>query len=62
MGIWRINGSTRLQNLAVRSLFVFNSTISGKKLVGRLNRMGMKFVSKLNGTLMVQSQLSKMVQ
>eukprot|EP00983_Pelagomonas_calceolata_P070620 1150858-Pelagomonas_calceolata.AAC.4 len=29
MGIWRVIGSTRLQNLAVRSVCVFNSTPSG---------------------------------
>eukprot|EP00983_Pelagomonas_calceolata_P003317 107621-Pelagomonas_calceolata.AAC.3 len=62
MGIWRVTGSTRLQNLAVRSITVFNSASSGNKLVGILNRMGMKFVSKFNGTLMVQSQLLKLVQ
>eukprot|EP00983_Pelagomonas_calceolata_P007431 242539-Pelagomonas_calceolata.AAC.1 len=27
MGIWRVTGSTRIQNLAVRSITVFNSTI-----------------------------------
>eukprot|EP00983_Pelagomonas_calceolata_P013292 424189-Pelagomonas_calceolata.AAC.1 len=56
MGVWRITGSTRLQNLAVRS-FVLNSTPSGIKSMSILNRMGMKFVSKFNGMLMVQSQL-----
>eukprot|EP00983_Pelagomonas_calceolata_P053172 1143193-Pelagomonas_calceolata.AAC.1 len=41
MGIWKVTGSTRLQNLAVRSVTVFNSTSGGTKLVGILNRMGM---------------------
>eukprot|EP00983_Pelagomonas_calceolata_P036030 1127557-Pelagomonas_calceolata.AAC.1 len=54
MGIWRISGSTRLQNLAVRSMIVFNSTSSGNRLVGVHNRMGMKLASKFNGTLMVK--------
>eukprot|EP00983_Pelagomonas_calceolata_P004933 161851-Pelagomonas_calceolata.AAC.1 len=62
MGIWRVTGSTWLQNLAVRSKTVFSSTSSGSKLVGMLNRMGMKFVSKFNGALMVQSKLFKLVQ
>eukprot|EP00983_Pelagomonas_calceolata_P061152 1146696-Pelagomonas_calceolata.AAC.1 len=29
MGIWRVTGSTRLQDLAVRSIFVLNSTPCG---------------------------------
>eukprot|EP00983_Pelagomonas_calceolata_P035315 1104423-Pelagomonas_calceolata.AAC.1 len=61
MGIWRVTGSTRLQNLAVRSI-TFHSTSSGNKLVGILNRMGMEFLSKLMGPLMVQSKLFKLVQ
>eukprot|EP00983_Pelagomonas_calceolata_P028570 894534-Pelagomonas_calceolata.AAC.1 len=61
LGIWRVAGSTRLQNLAVRSITVFNTTSCGNKLVGILNRMGMKFVSKFNGTSMVQSKLLKLV-
>eukprot|EP00983_Pelagomonas_calceolata_P056748 1144735-Pelagomonas_calceolata.AAC.2 len=40
MGIWRVSGSTRLQNLAVRSIIVFNSMSSGNKLVGVYYRMG----------------------
>eukprot|EP00983_Pelagomonas_calceolata_P026939 846244-Pelagomonas_calceolata.AAC.2 len=47
MGIWRVTGSTRLHNLAVRSMIVLNSTPSGNKLVGIPNRMGVKFASKL---------------
>eukprot|EP00983_Pelagomonas_calceolata_P001125 38668-Pelagomonas_calceolata.AAC.1 len=31
MGVWRDTGSARLQNLAVRSVFVLNSTPSGNK-------------------------------
>eukprot|EP00983_Pelagomonas_calceolata_P041590 1138148-Pelagomonas_calceolata.AAC.2 len=46
MRTWRIAGSTRFQNLAVRSMIVFNSTPSGSKLVGISNRMGMKFARK----------------
>eukprot|EP00983_Pelagomonas_calceolata_P023959 754313-Pelagomonas_calceolata.AAC.3 len=46
MGIWRLSGSTRLRNLAVRSIIAFNSTPSGNKLVGVHNRMGMKLASK----------------
>eukprot|EP00983_Pelagomonas_calceolata_P024443 770611-Pelagomonas_calceolata.AAC.1 len=59
MGIWRVTGSTRLENLAVRSITVFHSTSSGNKLVCILNRMGMKFPSKFIGSLMVQSNVSK---
>eukprot|EP00983_Pelagomonas_calceolata_P076758 1153555-Pelagomonas_calceolata.AAC.1 len=59
-------GSTWTQNLAVRGITVFISTSSGNKLVGILNQMGMKFMSKFNGTLMVQSdwelQLLKLVK
>eukprot|EP00983_Pelagomonas_calceolata_P009869 319478-Pelagomonas_calceolata.AAC.1 len=42
MGIWRVFGSTRLQNLAVRSTTVFHSTSSGirgtdsRRLEGKL--------------------------
>eukprot|EP00983_Pelagomonas_calceolata_P084657 1156398-Pelagomonas_calceolata.AAC.2 len=57
MGIWRVTGSTQLQNLAGRSIIVFDSTLSGDKLVGIRNRMGMKFASQFNGMLVVKSQL-----
>eukprot|EP00983_Pelagomonas_calceolata_P050624 1142060-Pelagomonas_calceolata.AAC.1 len=40
MGIWRAPGSTQLQNLAVRSIHVFNSMPSGNKLVGIHDRSG----------------------
>eukprot|EP00983_Pelagomonas_calceolata_P074748 1152682-Pelagomonas_calceolata.AAC.1 len=56
MGIWRVTGSTRLQDLAVRSIVVFNSTPSGDKLVGIHSRVDMKFVGKKIDTLVVQSQ------
>uniref|UniRef100_A0A6S8PPB3 Uncharacterized protein n=1 Tax=Dunaliella tertiolecta TaxID=3047 RepID=A0A6S8PPB3_DUNTE len=62
MGIWRVIGSTRLHNLAARSILVFNSTPSGNKLVGIHDRMGMKFASKFIGALMVKSQLFKLVK
>eukprot|EP00983_Pelagomonas_calceolata_P104064 1158980-Pelagomonas_calceolata.AAC.5 len=60
MGVWRVTGSTRLQNLAVRSVFVFDGTSSGNKFVGifRLygfysfvgifDRMSMQFASPTN--------------
>eukprot|EP00983_Pelagomonas_calceolata_P052336 1142809-Pelagomonas_calceolata.AAC.1 len=66
MGIWKVTGRNRcgdrIQNLAVRSIIVFNSTASDNKLAGILNQMGMNFVSKLNGTLMIQSQLLKVFE
>eukprot|EP00983_Pelagomonas_calceolata_P024184 760706-Pelagomonas_calceolata.AAC.1 len=62
MGVWRAGGSTRLQNLAVRSMIVFNSASSGGKLVGLHNRMGMELASKFNGTLVAKSQLFKLVE
>eukprot|EP00983_Pelagomonas_calceolata_P011156 359334-Pelagomonas_calceolata.AAC.1 len=62
MGIWRVAGSTRLQNLAVRSITVFHSTSNGNKLMGILNRMGMELLSKFMGPLMVQSKLFRLVQ
>eukprot|EP00983_Pelagomonas_calceolata_P004543 147655-Pelagomonas_calceolata.AAC.3 len=62
MGIWRIGGSTRLKNLAVRSMIVINSTPSGDKLVGVHNIMGMKLASKFDGMLMVRSKLFELVQ
>eukprot|EP00983_Pelagomonas_calceolata_P088336 1157180-Pelagomonas_calceolata.AAC.2 len=40
MGVWRVTGSTWLQNLAVRSAFVLESTPSGNKFMSILNRMG----------------------
>eukprot|EP00983_Pelagomonas_calceolata_P028237 884144-Pelagomonas_calceolata.AAC.2 len=60
MGIWRVTGSTRLHNLTVGSVFVFNSTSSGNKLVGTCNRVGIKFASKFNGMFLVKSQLFKL--
>eukprot|EP00983_Pelagomonas_calceolata_P067202 1149401-Pelagomonas_calceolata.AAC.4 len=62
MGIWRVTGSTRLQNLAVRGVCVFNSTPSGNKLVGIHNRTGMEFARKFNGMLVVKSQLFKLAK
>eukprot|EP00983_Pelagomonas_calceolata_P056315 1144543-Pelagomonas_calceolata.AAC.1 len=62
IGIWKVTGSTRLQNLAVRSITVCHSTSSGNKLVCILNRMGMKSFSKFIGSLMVQSKLCKLIQ
>eukprot|EP00983_Pelagomonas_calceolata_P032917 1030918-Pelagomonas_calceolata.AAC.2 len=50
MGIWRGTGSTRLQNLAMRSFDVCKSTSSRNKPVGAHNRMGMDFASKFVGT------------
>eukprot|EP00983_Pelagomonas_calceolata_P039397 1137170-Pelagomonas_calceolata.AAC.1 len=47
MGIWRVTGSTQLQILAVRSICVFNCMSSGNKLVGILNRVGMKEKKRL---------------
>eukprot|EP00983_Pelagomonas_calceolata_P022985 723611-Pelagomonas_calceolata.AAC.1 len=58
MGVWRVTGSTRLQNLAVRRITVFitvfNCSPSGNELVSILNRTCMLFVSKYNGTLVDQ--------
>eukprot|EP00983_Pelagomonas_calceolata_P059501 1145946-Pelagomonas_calceolata.AAC.1 len=62
MGIWRVIGSTRFQDLAVRSITVFNSAPCGDNLVGILKRTGMKFASKFNGTLEVQPQLLRLVK
>eukprot|EP00983_Pelagomonas_calceolata_P038066 1136663-Pelagomonas_calceolata.AAC.1 len=68
MGIWRVTGSTRIQNLAVRSAIVFNSTpsatstASGNKLVGLQNGMVMHFASEFIGSLVVKSQLFKLVK
>eukprot|EP00983_Pelagomonas_calceolata_P039226 1137083-Pelagomonas_calceolata.AAC.1 len=62
MGIWRVSGSSWPQNLAVGSGIAFNSTPSGNKLVGIHNRMGMEYTSKFNGTLVVKSQLFKLVK
>eukprot|EP00983_Pelagomonas_calceolata_P046297 1140095-Pelagomonas_calceolata.AAC.4 len=45
MGIWRVIGSTRLHNLAARSIFVFNSTPSGNKLVGNIMMFSFNFGS-----------------
>eukprot|EP00983_Pelagomonas_calceolata_P047464 1140654-Pelagomonas_calceolata.AAC.1 len=39
---WRFSGSTRLQNLAVRSITVFNGTPCGNKLVGICDRGGLQ--------------------
>eukprot|EP00983_Pelagomonas_calceolata_P117926 1160455-Pelagomonas_calceolata.AAC.4 len=62
MGIWRVSGSTRLHNLAARSILVLSSTPSGTKLVGVLNRMGMKLASKFNGTLMAKFKLFEVIK
>eukprot|EP00983_Pelagomonas_calceolata_P002253 76696-Pelagomonas_calceolata.AAC.2 len=60
-GILRVSGSTWPHNLAVRSIIVLNSMLSGHKLCIH-DRMGMKFTSKFNGTLLVKSQLFKLVE
>eukprot|EP00983_Pelagomonas_calceolata_P116735 1160343-Pelagomonas_calceolata.AAC.1 len=44
MGVWGVTGSTRLQNLAVRS-FVIKSTPSRNKFMSILNRMGMQIAN-----------------
>eukprot|EP00983_Pelagomonas_calceolata_P111745 1159813-Pelagomonas_calceolata.AAC.33 len=62
MGIWRVTGSSRLQGLAVRSTNVFNCTLSDNKFVCINYRMGMKFANKFIGTLVVKSQLFKLVK
>eukprot|EP00983_Pelagomonas_calceolata_P020310 641034-Pelagomonas_calceolata.AAC.1 len=62
MGIWRVCGSTRFQNLAVRSMIVLNSMPSGNKLVGVHNRVGMKLASKFIGALMVKSKLFELIK
>eukprot|EP00983_Pelagomonas_calceolata_P050357 1141944-Pelagomonas_calceolata.AAC.3 len=62
VGIWKVTGSTRIQNLAVRGAFVFTSVPNGNKLVGILNGVGMKLMGKLSSTLMVQIQLFKVVK
>eukprot|EP00983_Pelagomonas_calceolata_P076306 1153372-Pelagomonas_calceolata.AAC.2 len=56
MGVWRLTGSTWLQNLAVRSVFVLNGmpTCSGNKFVGIFNRTGIQFASKFHSTLVVR--------
>eukprot|EP00967_Tisochrysis_lutea_P079339 scaffold108547_cov14-Tisochrysis_lutea.AAC.1 len=41
METWRLSGSTWLQNLAVRSIFIFSGVPSGSKLVDVPHRMDM---------------------
>eukprot|EP00983_Pelagomonas_calceolata_P040267 1137537-Pelagomonas_calceolata.AAC.2 len=60
MGTWRVTGSSWLQKLTVRNIFVFNSMPSCNQIVGIHDRMGMKFTSKCNGTMLVKSQLFKL--
>eukprot|EP00983_Pelagomonas_calceolata_P011241 361459-Pelagomonas_calceolata.AAC.1 len=48
--------------MAEGSITVINSTPSGNKLVGITYRMGLKSVSKFNGTLVDKSQLFKLVE
>eukprot|EP00983_Pelagomonas_calceolata_P097974 1158302-Pelagomonas_calceolata.AAC.9 len=62
MWIWRVPGNTRLHNLAVTRIFVFNRTPSGNKLFGIHSRMSMKFASKFIGALVVKSQLLKLLK
>eukprot|EP00983_Pelagomonas_calceolata_P032760 1026332-Pelagomonas_calceolata.AAC.1 len=62
MGIWRVTGSTWLQNLAVRNIIILHSASSGNKVMGILNRMGMEFLSKFMGPLLVQSKMFELVQ
>eukprot|EP00983_Pelagomonas_calceolata_P045465 1139751-Pelagomonas_calceolata.AAC.5 len=62
MGFWRVTKSTRLQNLAVISVLVLKSTPGGNKFMSILNRMGMQVARKFQGTLLVKSQLFKLVQ
>eukprot|EP00967_Tisochrysis_lutea_P069622 scaffold91552_cov18-Tisochrysis_lutea.AAC.1 len=60
--IGRVAGTALLQNLAVRSNVVSNSTPNCNEFVSIRNRIGINFASKLNGTLVVQSQLFKLVK
>eukprot|EP00983_Pelagomonas_calceolata_P010082 327780-Pelagomonas_calceolata.AAC.5 len=62
MGIWRVFESSWLQNLTVRNTFALNSMPSGNKPVGIRNRVGMKFASNFDGTLVVKTQLFKLVK
>eukprot|EP00983_Pelagomonas_calceolata_P115946 1160253-Pelagomonas_calceolata.AAC.6 len=56
MGIWRVTGSTQLQNLAVRGLIAFSGAPSGNKLVTKIHiSKGLKSVSKFDGTLVDKS-------
>eukprot|EP00983_Pelagomonas_calceolata_P118074 1160469-Pelagomonas_calceolata.AAC.6 len=59
MGIWKVTGSTWLQNLTVRSVIAFIYT---PELVGIHNRTGMEFAGNLSGTLMFQFQLFDVVK
>eukprot|EP00983_Pelagomonas_calceolata_P135253 1162138-Pelagomonas_calceolata.AAC.6 len=56
MRIWKVTGSTRLKHVAVRMV------TSSARLVGIRNRVGMKFASKFDGTLVVKTQLGKLVK
>eukprot|EP00983_Pelagomonas_calceolata_P129341 1161598-Pelagomonas_calceolata.AAC.2 len=51
----RLSSTTKLQNMSANG--DLDCTTSGNKLVGILNRMGMKFANNFNGTLVVKSQL-----
>eukprot|EP00983_Pelagomonas_calceolata_P034420 1078910-Pelagomonas_calceolata.AAC.2 len=61
MGIWRVSGSARLKNLAMRSIHVFNSTLSGNKLVDVHGSMGMKLARSFNGILLVKSKSFELI-
>eukprot|EP00983_Pelagomonas_calceolata_P013124 419381-Pelagomonas_calceolata.AAC.1 len=53
MGIWRVTGSTRLQNPAMRSVFVLSGTPSG---------WACSFASKFHGTVVVKFKLFELIK
>eukprot|EP00983_Pelagomonas_calceolata_P018547 581970-Pelagomonas_calceolata.AAC.1 len=55
MEVWRVTRSTWLQSLAVRSVFVLNSTPSGNKFMSIIDRMGMQIASKFQGPTNTQN-------
>eukprot|EP00983_Pelagomonas_calceolata_P009335 302227-Pelagomonas_calceolata.AAC.1 len=53
-GVWRVAGSTRLWNLAVSIILVFNSTPGGYKYVGVLYRRCIEFTCKPTSSLVIE--------
>eukprot|EP00983_Pelagomonas_calceolata_P084843 1156440-Pelagomonas_calceolata.AAC.6 len=61
VGIWRVDSCTGLQNLAARSVVVFNCTLSGRNFVGVLHKVCMEFTCKL-ASLLTQKKRGKVRQ
>eukprot|EP00983_Pelagomonas_calceolata_P001474 49609-Pelagomonas_calceolata.AAC.1 len=56
MGIWRVTGSTRFQNLAVKSITIFHSTSRAPDVRGNVDHITLDYPSQYLTNLRTQFQ------